>query len=196
MLSRSVRSHWNQVGLAQTELLAGRRQLLPKKRQAVAAKTQGREVLSLREARGPVPWPGRRAVQAAWWGAVMAARCPSKRETVRQEEEGCSEDVGDPNLPSSQCPPGPLAPGYHFSHLSWTRLRLEGEEDALLTRSWNLCKMRLPRAQRTSLREEPSPSVCRAGPHQACSQPIPLTASPPADAEPHLGGQGKGRATA
>ena len=140
MLSRSVRSHWNQVGLAQTELLAGRRQLLPKKRQAVAAKTQGREVLSLREARGPVPWPGRRAVQAAWWGAVMAARGPSKWETVRQEEEGCSEDVGDPNLPSSQCPPGPLAPGYHFSHLSWTRLRLEGEEDALLTRSWNLCK--------------------------------------------------------
>lgn len=37
---RSVSSHWNQVGLAQTDLLAGRRQLLPKKRQAVAAKTQ------------------------------------------------------------------------------------------------------------------------------------------------------------
>lgn len=58
--------------------------------------------------------------------------------------------------------------------------------------SWNFCKMRSPRAQRTSLWEEPSPSVCRPGPHQ----PILLTASPLADAEPHLGGQGEGRAMA
>lgn len=63
-------------------------------------------------------------------------------------------------------------------------------------RSWNFCKMRSPRAQSTSLQEEPSLNVCRAGPHQACSQPILLMASPLADAEPRLGGQGEGRAMA
>lgn len=84
-------------------------------------------------------------------GAVTAARCQSKWETTRKEQEGCSEDMGDPNLPSSQCPPGLLVPRYHFSHPSWTRLRLEGEEDVLLTRSWNFCKMKSPRDQRIRL---------------------------------------------
>lgn len=185
------------TGGSGTDRSPGREDAAPAKGETGSSCRQTRHG-SAEPRRGQRPLPtqeeGRRGRLSG--GAVTAARCPSKQETTREEQEGCSEDVGDPNLPSSQCPPGLLVPRYHFSHPSWTRLRLEGEEDVLLTRSWNFCKMRSPRAQRISLWEESSPSIMELAPHQACSQPITLTAPPLADSEPHLGGQGKGRATA
>lgn len=117
-----------------TDRSPGREEVAPAKEETGSScEDTGREVLSLEEARGPVPWPGRRVVRAAWWGAVMAARCPSKWETARQEEEGCSEGGGGPQPAIFTVSSRPAGTRYHCSHLSWTTLRLEGEEDALLT---------------------------------------------------------------